>query len=384
MFKRTTAVNKIGAMKARKRVIQGGTSASKTYSILAILINKALKTNNLEISVVAESIPHLRRGALKDFVKIMVWIERFEEDCFNKSTLTYRFSNGSYIEFFSADQPDKLRGARRNILYVNEANNIDFESYYQLAIRTSDVIYIDFNPTVEFWAHTEVLKEEDSEFLKLNYLDNEALPETIVREIEQNKEKAKTSDYWANWWQVYGLGEVGQQQELVFPPFEVVSERPERFQKYVYGLDFGYQHPSAMVKVYYCEEELYVEEVIYKQFITDLPMELEQKQIEKNVEIICDSARPDLVSILARAGYYTLKADKRVEKGLDAVRKCKVYIHESARNTIAENRKYKYKKINGVLTETIDKTNDDAMDALRYAALYIFNNYTNYTPLMTY
>jgi phage terminase large subunit len=120
--------------------------------------------------------------------------------------------NGSYIEFFSADQEARLRGARRNILYVNEANNIPFESYYQLAIRTSDEIFIDFNPTMEFWAHTEVLQEDDSEHLILTFKDNEALPDTIRKDIEKAEEKAKHSSYWHNWWQVYGLGKIGSLQ----------------------------------------------------------------------------------------------------------------------------------------------------------------------------
>ena len=147
----------------RKKVVQGGTSAGKTFSILPILIDHAINNPLEEISVVSESIPHLKRGALKDFLKIMMVTNRYKDNQFNKSSLKYTFTNGSYIEFFSTDQPDKLRGARRTILYVNEANNIPFESYNQLAIRTSGDIWIDFNPVAPFWAHTEVLEEDDAE-----------------------------------------------------------------------------------------------------------------------------------------------------------------------------------------------------------------------------
>jgi phage terminase large subunit len=146
----TTAIKKMLRLNKRKRIIQGGTSAGKTFGVLPILIDKAIREPLLEISVVSESIPHLRRGALKDFLKIMMMTNRYRDIQFNKSTLKYTFANGSYIEFFSVDQPDKLRGARRNILYINECNNVPFEAYNQLAIRTSGDIWLDYNPTNEF------------------------------------------------------------------------------------------------------------------------------------------------------------------------------------------------------------------------------------------
>ena len=175
MLKRTTAINKILKLKKRVKIIQGGTSAGKTFGILPILIDKATRTPRLEISIVAESIPHLRRGALKDFLNIMKWTNRFFDSRYNKSLLRYEFANGSYIEFFSADDSSKLRGARRDILYINECNNVAFNSYNELSIRTKSDIYLDFNPANEFWVHTELKDEVDSDFLILTYKDNEAL-----------------------------------------------------------------------------------------------------------------------------------------------------------------------------------------------------------------
>ena len=167
MFKRTTSINKILSLKKRIKIIQGGTSAGKTFGILPILIDKAARTPNLEISVVSESIPHLRRGALKDFVKILKWTNRYFDEQFNKSLLTYQFRNGSFIEFFSADDSSKLRGARRDILYINECNNVTFEAYNELSIRTKREVYLDYNPANEFWVHKELKDEPDTDFIIL-------------------------------------------------------------------------------------------------------------------------------------------------------------------------------------------------------------------------
>ena len=202
MLQKTTAQTKIAKLRKRIRIVQGGTSSSKTFTILPLLIQYAIKVPNSEISVISESIPHLKRGALKDFLKIMQWTNNFYPANFNKSSLTYRFTNKSYIEFFSADQPDKLRGARRDVLFINECNNVNFESYQQLAIRTKKFIYLDYNPTHEFWVHKELLQDPESEFVILTYKDNEALDPAIVKEIEKARDKAATSNYWANWWKL--------------------------------------------------------------------------------------------------------------------------------------------------------------------------------------
>jgi len=169
MFKRTTSINKILSLNGRIKIIQGGTSAGKTFGILPILIDKCAKEKGLEVSVVAETIPHLRRGALKDFLKIMRWTNRYFDDRFNKTLLRYDFANGSSIEFFSADDASKLRGARRDILYINECNNVTFEAYNELAIRTKKEVYLDFNPANEFWVHKELKDEPDTDFIILTY-----------------------------------------------------------------------------------------------------------------------------------------------------------------------------------------------------------------------
>ena len=186
-------------MEKKVRAIVGGTSAGKTIAILIILIDKCIKTPKLEVSVVGESIPGLRRGALKDFIKIMKDTNRWIEGNFNKSTLKYTFTNGSYIEFFSCDEETRIRGARRDCLFVNEANNITYDAYLQLSIRTIGEQYLDWNPSHKFWYYTELQGREDVEELTLTYKDNEALSPEIVKQLESYREKAETSNYWRSW-----------------------------------------------------------------------------------------------------------------------------------------------------------------------------------------
>lgn len=269
---------------------------------------------------------------------------RWNYSRWNKTLLTYTFANGSYIEFFSADQEERLRGARRNILYINECNNVDFESYYQLAIRTSGDIYLDFNPTHEFWAHTEVLRESDSDLIILNYLDNEALPDTIKSDIEQAREKAKTSDYWANWWKVYGLGEVGNLQGAIFSDWELGDF--DKSLPYYYGLDFGYVNdPDACVKVAIDEKKelIYLEEVFYKkrQKIGELCETV--KQLPKG-QIVADSAEQRLIDYLRANAGRSIRAVKKgqgsVMQGLKLMQNYKIIVCGRSDNLIKELRNY--------------------------------------------
>jgi phage terminase large subunit len=376
MFTLTTAISRIRRMTARKKVIQGGTSAGKTLAILAVLIDIAAK-NKTEISVVSESIPHLRRGAIKDFAKVMQWTGRWVAERWNKTLLTYHFANGSIIEFFSADSEARLRGARRQVLFINEANNIDFESYYQLAIRTSEAIYIDFNPTHEFWAHTEVLREDDSELLILTYQDNEALPDTIKRDIELNRTKAETSAYWANWWKVYGLGQVGTLQGAIYEDFEVVEGIDVSRAKFVaLGLDWGFSNdPTALVAIYRQGDCLLIQELLYSTGLTnqDIADKLRSLGITRAWEIVADSAEPKSIEEIYRLGFNIKPAEKgpdSVRNGIDILKRFKLQVTKDSTNLIKELRSYtwatdKEGKNTGV---PIDSFNH-ACDAMRYVAL---------------
>jgi phage terminase large subunit len=369
MFQSTTAQTKISKLKKRVRIIQGGTSSSKTFSILPLLIQYALQTPNSEISVVAESIPHLKRGAMKDFIKIMRWSDNFKENNFNRSNLTYKFTNGSYIEFFSADQPDKLRGARRDILFINECNNVTFESYQQLSIRTKKFIYLDYNPTNEFWVHTELKDEKDSDFIILTYKDNESLDPAIVKEIEKAKVKAETSTYWANWWKVYGLGLMGSLEGVIFNNWKTIGSIPKEARLLGYGLDFGYTNdPTAIVEVYKWNNQRIINEICYEKELTNSQI---AKRIKTKLPVYCDSAEPKSIVELTRLGIRAFGVKKgagSINYGIQLMQDNNYLITENSTNLISELRKYSWdidKKTGLKINKPIDDFNH-AIDGFRY------------------
>jgi phage terminase large subunit len=216
MFKRTTAINKMMAMTKRKRVIQGGTSSGKTYGIIPILINYATENPRQRITIVAESIPAVKDGAVKIFKDIMFETNRWIESHWIGNPMEYTFGNGTIIQFKSFDSVGKAKASgKRDVLFLNEANHISFEIADALMIRSKQT-WIDFNPDNEFWAHTEVMPEHNAEFLLLTYKDNEAIPPETLEDLQIKIEKAKTSDYWKNWCRVYVDGEIGSLQGTVF------------------------------------------------------------------------------------------------------------------------------------------------------------------------
>ena len=368
----TTALKKLLRLKKRIKVVRGGTSASKTFSILPILVDRAIKTPNLEISVVSESIPHLRRGALKDFLKIMMSLGRYNDSQFNKSTLKYTFGNNSYIEFFSVDQPDKLRGARRNVLYVNECNNVDFDSYYQLAIRTSGEIWLDYNPSSTFWVDREIIGSDDVDFITLTYLDNEALPETIIKEIESAKEKAKTSSYWANWWQVYGLGQTGSLEGVCIPDWQEIDNLPEEARLLCYGMDWGYSNdPTSLIAMYKYNDAYIFDELVYKKGLLNSDISNTFKSLNVNDIVYADSAEPKSIAELNSYGHNVLPVSKgrdSIVYGINLINQNKVYVTKRSKNLINELRNYIWMtdKSGMKLNKPIDAYNH-AIDAMRYA-----------------
>jgi phage terminase large subunit len=368
MFKKTTAIKKILNLKKRIKIIQGGTSAGKTFGIIPVLIDKAARHEGLEISIVAETIPHLRRGALKDFLKIMKWTGRFFEDRFNKSLLRYEFANGSVIEFFSADDSSKLRGARRDILYINECNNVTFDSYNELAIRTRKEVYLDFNPANEFWVHTELKDEPDSDFLILTYKDNEALDQSIIEQIEKNRDKAKTSTYWANWWKVYGEGQLGMLEGVVFSNWKQIDTIPSDAKLLGIGLDFGYTNdPTAIIEIYNYNGQRIVNELVYQTGLLNSEI---AKLLPKHVPVYADSSEPKSIDEIKRFGITikgVTKGKDSINYGIDVIQRNEYLVTANSGNLIKELRSYIWDtdKQGKRLNKPID-FNNHAIDAFRY------------------
>lgn len=370
--KKTIALKKLQKLNSRVRIVKGGTSASKTVSILALLINEAINYKGKEISVVSESIPHLRRGALKDFLGILKGLNRYKDSQFNKSTLKYNFSNGSYIEFFSTDQPDKLRGARRTDLYINECNNVPFDAYTQLAVRTSGVIWLDYNPSNLFWVDKELIGRKDTDYITLTYKDNNALPETIVTEIEKAKHKAKTSTYWANWWRVYGLGETGSLEGACIPEWKEIDNIPNEARLLNYGMDFGYSvDPTTLIGLYKWNDAYIFDEVLYKKGMLnrDISRYLEANNIDTN--IIADSAEPKSIAELNNYGhtvYPVSKGRDSVVYGINLINQNEIYITAKSLNLKRELAGYVWAKDKeGNTLQKPTGAHPDCIDAARYA-----------------
>ncbi len=373
-FVYTTAIKKLRELTKRIRKVPGGTSAGKTYGIIPIEIDYAIKNPLTETSIVSESIPHLRRGALKDFQKIMVDTGRWIPSHFNKSLLKYTFANGSYIEFFSTDQSDRLRGARRHRLYMNECNNSTWEAYVQLSIRTRDVIWLDWNPTHDFWADNELEDGPDIETLKLTYLDNEALSESIVKEIEKAKEKAKTSSYWENWWKVYGLGEKGSLEGVIFRDWQIIDRIPPQAKYIASGMDFGFTNdPTTLVDVYQYNQQYIFNEVLFKKGLLNNEIARLAKSEDLHRVIYADSAEPKSIEEIRRYGIRIIGSNKGKDSivyGIDLLQQNNFKVTKNSVNLIKELRTYIWDsdKNGKVLNKPVDHSNH-CIDAMRYFAI---------------
>lgn len=364
-YTKTKAVDKILSCRKRLKVIQGGSSAGKTIAILLILIDRAQNEKGKMFSVVSETLPHLKKGAIRDFLNIMEGHGYYKDAQWNRTDQIYTFETGTKIEFFSADNADKVRGPRRNVLFLNEANNINYETYTQLEIRTSEEIYIDYNPVAEFWVHDEVIPNAEHDFIILTYKDNDALPETIVKSLESRKGKR-------SWWKVYGEGQLGDSDDKVYQNWEQIDEVPSSARLERYGVDFGYTNdPTAIVAIYYYDQAYIIDEVAYLTGLSNKAIADTILNQEKKALVIADSAEPKSIDELRSYNLNVLPAKKgqgSVLQGIQLVQDQIIKVTKRSTNVIKENRKYVFDTdFNGRLTnDPIDDYNH-AMDAIRYA-----------------
>ena len=374
MYKATTATRKIQKLNKRIRAIQGGTSASKTVSIIIYLIDRAQRDEVPTItSIVSESFPHLKRGAILDFLSIMSQQGYFVDKRWNKTDYTYTFETGSKIEFFSVDQPGKVRGPRRDRLFINEANNISYDTFDQLEIRTKEFIILDWNPVSEFWYYDKVANRPDCEHLILTYKDNEALDPRIIQTIEQRKDRK-------GWWKVYGEGQLGEVEGKIYKEWAIVDEIPHHARLERRGLDFGYSNdPSALVAVYYydggyiLDEELFQKEMSNKQIADTI-----KNQRNPETLVIADSAEPKSIDDIKSYGINIVGAEKgkdSVVNGIQLVQDQRISATKRSINIIKEYRNYLWETDkDGKILNIPEHIFSHSMDAIRYATSSLIKN----------
>lgn len=304
----TTTLRKIANMDKKIRVIQGGQGSSKTFSILMLIINHAAGQPDKEIIITSAELTKMRLTVIKDFVKIMKAFGIFEPERWLAGTL-YKYPNGSFVKFVGLDKDDVGKGLRCDVVYFNEVNKIDIESYRQMASRAK-LVFADFNPDVEFFIHTDVVPRPDCDFIITTFKDNEALDASEREEIEMYKTLAYDdkgevrSKYWANKWRVYGLGLIGRIDGVVFENWSV-AEIPSGARLECYGIDFGFANSkAACVAIYKYDGQFYLDELVYKTKLTNQQLAEEMVSAGYNGSIVyCDSAEPKSIQELNVSGY---------------------------------------------------------------------------------
>lgn len=355
-------------------VEQGGTRSGKTYNIILwIIFEYCTKNNNKVITICRKAFPSLRATVMRDFMAILEEHKCYSEKFHNKSNSEYHLF-GNLVEFISLDQPQKIRGRKRDLLFINEGNELYFEDWQQLVFRTQEKIILDFNPSDEYhWIYDKVLPREDCTFHKTTYLDNPFVEESIIKEIELLKDTDE------QYWQIYGLGERAASRSTVFKYVEV-NKIPEDAELIAYGMDFGYTNdPTSFVSVYTRERNLYIKEHLYKTQMTtsDINNFLKNEDLE-NKPIYADSAEPRLISELRKMGHNILpsiKGKDSINAGIDLLKRYKINILSTSTNAITEFRNYKWKEDkSGALMNTPEDNWNHIIDSTRYATYSILSS----------
>ena len=367
-FSETTATQKISRLTKKIRVVAGGTSASKTISILIHLIAMCQhdKTPTLT-SVISESTPHLKRGAIRDFKNIMQGHHYWKDSLWNATDSLYTFETESKIEFFSADQSDKLRGARRDRCFINEANNVSLDAFDQVEVRTKDFIFLDYNPTNEFWVYTDVMEERsDFDFITLTYLDNEALSREIIESIESRKNRK-------GWWTVYGLGQLGAVEGKIYQGSSIIDSTPHRARLVRRGLDFGYSiDPTVIVDIYSYNGGFIINELCYRKGLMNNQIADIITSQEDTVLCMADNNEPKSLDEIRMRGVNILGVTKgkgSVREGIDFVQQQQISVTKRSIDTIREYRNYLWKMDRDGKFITPNEPEhhfSHSMDAIRY------------------
>lgn len=348
-------------------VEQGGTRSGKTYNILLwLILSYCAKNKGKIITICRKTFPAVRATVMRDFLDILGNLNLYQDKNHNRSNSEYRL-NGNLVEFIALDQPQKVRGRKRDVLFCNEANELHVEDFRQLILRTAEFSILDYNPSDEFhWIYEQVIPREDCEFHQTTYLDNPFLEQTIVDEIERLK--TVNPDYW----RVYGLGERAVSRSTVFR-FQTVVDIPPEAKHLAWGLDFGYTNdPTALVQIYRDQDNLYLNEVLYETGMTnqDIGKRLRDIGLTRSDVIYADSSEPKSIEELYRMGFNVKPATKgrdSVNYGIDLMRRHLLYWTEDSINGIREMRSYKYiEDKNGLLTNTPEDANNHLIDAARY------------------
>lgn len=390
----TQATKKLLQLKKRIRVVCGGTSASKTYSILMILIDYAQVKNNKKIDIMSESYPHLEDGAIKDFKEIMINQRYWSDARWNESKHVYTFETGSRIKFISVDKLGKAHGPRRDVLFINEANNIPFAIYDQLEVRTKEIIWIDFNPVSEFWYHEHIEHKQDHDFIRLTYLDClDALPKSIVDSIESKRDRK-------NWWKVYGLGELGEAEGRIFKDWEIIEEVPHHARLERYGIDFGYTNdPTAIVAIYYYNGGYIIDEIAYRTGMNNRVIADIIKSQEKDALAVADSAEPKSIDEIKERGINIVgvaktkgesKSDNFQKWSIELVQDQRISVTKRSLNVIREYRNFLWETDkDGKILNTPEHEFSHSMKAVIYAMVNllkkpIIKSYSQSAPVLPY
>jgi len=348
----------------------GGSRSTKTYSILQLLIVKALEsTEPLVVSIVRKSLPSLRISVMRDFFNILKQYDLYNAELHNKTENTYQLNN-TLIEFFSIDDAQKRRGTKRDILFVNEANELDWEDFFQLQIRTTTQIFLDFNPSEQFWYNEQIQSRDDVTTIHSTYKDNPYLNDDQIHEIE----RLQYTDL--QYYQIYALGEFAGAMDLVYGYTPVDSIPTNMASLVALGLDFGYTNdPTTLVEIWKHKDSLYLNELIYQTGLTnnDIGDMIVEYGVDKYIEIIADSAEPKSIDELRRYGFNIKPAQKgpdSILNGIDILKRNRLYVTKQSTNLIKEFNNYKWvtDKNGNKLNKPVDMFNH-ALDAVRYVAL---------------